>query len=180
MVRTEIDSMPAELDEVTRRVMQLEIEEAALKKEKDKASRERLENLRKELADLRHRSDSMRAQWEAEKDVIHKVQALREEIEKTRREIEEAQRQYNLNLAAELKHGKLPELERQLAEEEKKLEESKALSGCSAKRSQKRRSRKSFRGGPAFPFRVLWRKRCRNFCAWKKKLKPEWWGRMKQ
>ncbi|MBZ4658926.1 MAG: clpB [Desulfacinum sp.] len=121
MIRTEIDSMPAELDEVTRRVMQLEIEEAALKKERDKASQERLENLRKELADLRAKADAMRAQWEAEKEAIKKVQALREEIEKVRHEIEIAERQYDLNRAAELKHGRLPELERQLREEEERL-----------------------------------------------------------
>jgi len=123
MVRTEIDSMPADLDAVTRRVMQLEIEEAALKKEKDKASKERLASLRKELADQKSRADAMRAQWEAEKEAIHKVQALREQIEQVRTEIERAQRDYDLNKAAELKHGKLPELERQLAEDEKRLAE---------------------------------------------------------
>ncbi len=121
MIRTEIDSMPAELDEVTRRVMQLEIEEAALKKEKDKASQERLKNLRKELEELRAKAASMKAQWEAEKQAIKRVQALREEIEKLRREIEEAERNYDLNRAAELKHGKLPELERRLAAEEEQL-----------------------------------------------------------
>ncbi|MGQ9670485.1 MAG: ATP-dependent chaperone ClpB [Desulfosoma sp.] len=121
MIRTEIDSMPAELDEVTRRVMQLEIEEAALKKERDKASQERLENLRKELAELRDKANAMRAQWEAEKEAIKKVQGLREEIEKVRHQIEIAERQYDLNRAAELKHGRLPELERQLKAEEDRL-----------------------------------------------------------
>lgn len=121
MIRTEIDSMPAELDEVTRRVMQLEIEEAALKKERDKASQERLENLRKELADLREKANAMRAQWEAEKEAIKRVQALREEIEKVRHQIEIAERQYDLNRAAELKHGRLPELDRQLKAEEERL-----------------------------------------------------------
>nr|HID60010.1 ATP-dependent chaperone ClpB [Desulfobacterales bacterium] len=121
MIRTEIDSMPAELDEVTRRVMQLEIEEAALKKEKDKASRERLNVLQKELADLKNRADSMRAQWEAEKNAIRKVQALREELERVRHEIEMAERDYDLNRAAELKHGRLPDLERRLRAEEEHL-----------------------------------------------------------
>jgi ATP-dependent Clp protease ATP-binding subunit ClpB len=121
MIRTEIDSMPAELDEVTRRVMQLEIEEAALKKERDKASQERLEALRKELADLRDKANTMRAQWDAEKQGIKKVQALREEIEKVRRDIEVAERQYDLNRAAELKHGKLPELETRLHSDEQAL-----------------------------------------------------------
>ena len=123
MIRTEIDSMPAELDEVTRRVMQLEIEAAALKKEKDKASRERLEAIRKELADLQTRADAMKAQWEAEKAGIHNVQTLRSAIEHVRHQIEEAERAYDLNRAAELKHGRLPELQRQLEAEEKRLAE---------------------------------------------------------
>lgn len=121
MIRTEIDSMPSDLDETTRRVRQLEIEEVALKKEKDKASKERLEALQKELAELRSKSDTMRAQWESEKNAIRKIQVLREEIEKVRREIEQAERQYDLNRLAELRHGRLPELERNLAEEEKAL-----------------------------------------------------------
>ena len=114
MVRTEIDSMPSELDAVTRRVMQFEIEEAALKKEKDKSSRERLQTLQRELVDLRDQADAMRVQWENEKQELDGVRTLREEIEQTRREIEEAERQYDLNRAAELKHGTLPDLERQL------------------------------------------------------------------
>ena len=121
MIRTEIDSLPAELDEVTRRVMQLEIEEAALKKEKDKASRDRLEVLRKELADLRDRATTLRTQWDTEKEGIKTVQVLREKIEKVRQEIEVAEREYDLNRAAELKHGRLPDLERQLVEAEGKL-----------------------------------------------------------
>ena len=121
MIRTEIDSMPAPLDEITRRVMQLEIEEAALRKEKDSASKERLGVLRKELADLRERADAMRARWEAEKSAIVKVRGLREEIEQVRRELEAAEQSYDLNAAAELKHGKLPQLEAQLREEEAKV-----------------------------------------------------------
>jgi ATP-dependent Clp protease ATP-binding subunit ClpB len=122
VIRTEIDSMPQELDEITRRVMQLEIEEAALKKEKDEASRERLQALRRELADLRAQADAMTAQWEAERQAIHKLQTLREELEQLRREIEEAERNYDLNRAAELRHGRLPELERRLKAEEERLE----------------------------------------------------------
>ncbi|TVQ32738.1 MAG: ATP-dependent chaperone ClpB [Phycisphaeraceae bacterium] len=118
MIRTEIDSMPAELDESTRRIMQLEIEEAALKKEKDKASHDRLEALRRELADLKERSDTMRAQWEGEKGAIQKVQELRSSIEQTRFEIEKAERHHDLNRAAELKHGVLPGLVKQLEAEE--------------------------------------------------------------
>lgn len=121
MIRTEIDSMPSELDEVTRRVMQLEIEEMALKKERDRGSQERLETLRKELADLRGRADTMKAQWESEKQAIKKVQALREEIEKVRRDIEVAEREFDLQRASELRHGLLPELERRLHDEEGRL-----------------------------------------------------------
>src|SRR4051794_38260046 len=123
VIRTEIDSMPQELDAITRRVMQLEIEEAALEKENDPASRERLEALRRELADLRAQADAMTAQWEAERQAIRKLQALRSELEHVRREIEEAERTYDLNRAAELRHGRLPELERHLHAEEERLTE---------------------------------------------------------
>lgn len=121
MIRTEIDSMPTELDEVSRRIMQLEIEEAALKKERDRSSKQRLKNLQKELAELRSEADAMRAQWEAEKQAIKKVQTLRQELEKVRHDIEVAERHYDLNHAAELKHGKLPDLERRLKAEEEML-----------------------------------------------------------
>jgi ATP-dependent Clp protease ATP-binding subunit ClpB len=123
VVRTEIDSMPQELDAITRRVMQLEIEEAALKKEKDEPSKQRLESLRKELAELRSQADAMTAQWEAERQAIRKLQELREQIEQVRREIEEAERSYDLNRAAELRHARLPELERRLHGEEDRLTE---------------------------------------------------------
>ncbi len=114
MIRTEIDSMPSELDAVTRRVMQLQIEEAALKKESDKASQERLEALGRELSDLKAKGDAMRAQWEREKSLIEKVRALRAEIESVRQQAEQAQRSYDLNKAAELTHGRLPALLRDL------------------------------------------------------------------
>ncbi|WP_429884661.1 ATP-dependent chaperone ClpB [Geoalkalibacter halelectricus] len=120
-IRTEIDSLPQELDEVTRRVMQLEIEEAALKKEKDPASRARLEALSRELAELRHQNDVLRAQWEQEKEGIRKLQSLREEIEKVRQQITVAERDYDLNRAAELRHGRLPQLEKELHEREAEL-----------------------------------------------------------
>ncbi|MCX7822441.1 MAG: ATP-dependent chaperone ClpB [Syntrophobacterales bacterium] len=121
MIRTEIDSMPSELDEVMRRIMQLEIEEAALKKESDRASKERLENVRKELIELRSKADMMKTQWEAEKNAIREVQVLREEIERINREIEIAERQYDLNKVAELRHGKLPELRAKLDAKEEEL-----------------------------------------------------------
>ncbi len=114
-VRTEIDSMPTELDEVLRRVMQLEIEREALKKESDRASRDRLEKLEKELSELKAEADALKARWLTEKQALHKIQTLREQIEQVRRDIERAERQYDLNRAAELKYGRLPELEKQLA-----------------------------------------------------------------
>ncbi len=126
MIRTEIDSMPAELDAVTRRVMRLEIEEAALKKEKDNASQDRLQTLRKELADAKAKADSMRDQWETEKGALTQVSELRSAIEQTRFEIEKAERDYNLDRAAELRHGVLPNLMQQLEAEETRLHEKQA------------------------------------------------------
>jgi ATP-dependent Clp protease ATP-binding subunit ClpB len=114
-IRTEIDSMPAELDAITRRIMRLEIEETALKKETDAASRERLASLRKELANQRAESDAMRAQWEKEKKAIGEVQLLRGQLEQKRREEDEATRRYDLEKAAKLRHGEIPELERKIA-----------------------------------------------------------------
>jgi ATP-dependent Clp protease ATP-binding subunit ClpB len=121
MLRTEIDSMPAELDELTRKVTRLEIEDAALSKEDDAASEARLEDLRRELADLRAESDAMRAQWESERQVVHRTQDLRGQIEQLRHDADQAEREYDLNKAAELRHGKLPELERRLLAEEDQL-----------------------------------------------------------
>ena len=123
MIRTDIESMPAELDEVTRRIMQLQIEEAALVKEKDAQSKSRLETLRKELADLNTKGDAMKAQWESERSVIKKVQAQRELIEKLNHDIAEAERAYDLNKAAELKHGRLPEAQKQLVALEAELKD---------------------------------------------------------
>jgi ATP-dependent Clp protease ATP-binding subunit ClpB len=120
-LRTQIDSMPAALDEITRRVMQLEIEEAALNKEKDQASRDRLEKLKKELAELRTEADAMKAQWQTEKESISRVRSIKREIEEMRNEIEKAEREYDLNRAAELKYGKLNDLERRLQAEEELL-----------------------------------------------------------
>ncbi len=120
-LRTEIDSMPAELDEMTRRIMQLEVEEAALEKEKDEASRERLSNLQKELQDLRGEADVMQAQWQTEKQAIGRLRQIKKEIEDTRLEMERAERVYDLNRIAELKYGRLNELERKLKAEEEHL-----------------------------------------------------------
>jgi ATP-dependent Clp protease ATP-binding subunit ClpB len=120
-LRTEIESMPTELDEVSRRVMQLEIEREALRKESDTASRERLSKLDKELADLKSQQQQLRARWDLEKEAIARVRGIKEQIEKTRLDMEQAERQYDLNRVAELKYGKLAQLERQLTEEENRL-----------------------------------------------------------
>jgi ATP-dependent Clp protease ATP-binding subunit ClpB len=121
-LRTEIDSMPSEIDELQRRVMQLEIEKQALRKEKDNASRERLKKLERELAETRESADALKTRWEAEKQVVQHQQNLREEIEQVKMQITLAEQEYDLNLAAELKYGKLPGLETSLKEEEVKQE----------------------------------------------------------
>ena len=118
MIKTELDSLPADLDEVQRKIMQLEIEEAALKKETDRLSVERLENLQKELAELRENFKSRKASWDQEKSAVERVSKLKEEIESLNNEIQIAQRNYDLNKAAELQYGKLPELQKQLEEAE--------------------------------------------------------------
>ncbi|MDN7241491.1 AAA family ATPase [Planococcus sp. N028] len=122
MIRTEIDSMPQELDEVTRRLMQLEIEEQALMKEKDAASKTRLETLRKEITELKSASGDMKKQWTEEKESLKKIQVKREQLDQYRRQLEDAENKYDLNLAAELRHGKIPALEKELSALEKELE----------------------------------------------------------
>lgn len=122
-IRTEMESMPSELDEVMRRVMQLEIEEAALSKETDEASRDRLAALQKELADLREKANAMKAQWQKEKEALDRVRRLREALERAKRELEEAENEYDLNKAAELRHGRIPQLEKQLKQLEQEISE---------------------------------------------------------
>ena len=128
MIRTEMDSMPTELDAVRRRIIQMEIEEAALKNEEDALSVGRLEELQKELAETRDRFNAMKARWENEKDAISKVQSLREQIERVSAEIERAEERYDLEAAAKLKYGDLPELKQQLAEEERLAQNAKEQS----------------------------------------------------
>lgn len=127
MIKTEMESMPTELDEVSRKIMQLEIEETALSKEKDEVSKKRLADIQKEKAELKEKFDTMKAKWENEKQAIGKVQKLRGEIERVNADIENAERNYELNKAAELKYGKLPELQKELAEEEKISEKNKEV-----------------------------------------------------
>ncbi len=119
MIRTEIDSLPTELDELQRRVMQLEIEETALQKEKDDASKRRLTELRKDLADAKEKATALRAVWQKEKEALGRVQKVREELEAARLEMAKAERAYDLNKIAELKHGRIPQLEKELAKAEK-------------------------------------------------------------
>ena len=128
MIKTEMDSMPSEMDDLAHRITQLQIEQVSLKKETDALSQSRLHELEKELAELQDKFRSMKAQWENEKNAIGKVQSLREQIEQTNAAIEKAQREYDLNKAAELKYGRLPELQKQLAEQEKLAAEKKESS----------------------------------------------------
>ena len=121
LIKTELDSMPTELDELRRRVMQMEIEESALKKEEDRLSKERLEHLQEELAELKEQYAGKKVQWENEKKSVEHVQKIREEIEQVNKEIQKAQREYDLNKAAELQYGKLPQLQKQLEEEEERV-----------------------------------------------------------
>ena len=121
MIKTELDSMPAELDELSRKIMQMEIEEAALKKETDRLSKERLEDLQKELAELHDKFAAGKAQWQNEKASVDKLSSLREEIEAVNRQIQDAQQKYDLNKAAELQYGKLPQLQKELEAEEEKV-----------------------------------------------------------
>ena len=121
MIKTEMDSMPAELDELSRRLMQMEIEEAALKKETDRLSQDRLADLQKELAELHDEFTAKKAQWENEKSSVDRLSALREEIEAVNRQIQDAQQKYDLNKAAELQYGKLPQLQKELEAEEEKV-----------------------------------------------------------
>ncbi len=127
MIRTEIDSLPSELDEVSRRVMQLEIEEAALKKENDKPSQDRLAVIKKEISTLREKMNTLKFQWESEKKEIQGLRNLRETIEKTKLDIEKAEREYDLNKAAELRHGRLPELEKKLKAAQDKVSGTRLL-----------------------------------------------------
>ncbi len=124
LIKTELDSMPSELDEQRRKIMQLEIEESALKKETDNLSKERLETLQKELAELRDTFNTQKAQWDNEKHSVEKLQKLREQIEDVNKQIQKAKQNYDLEKAAQLQYGELPKLQQQLEIEEKSVKES--------------------------------------------------------
>ena len=165
-LRTEIDSMPSELDEVSRRVMQLEIEREALKKETDKASKARLERLEKELSELRSQADALRARWEVEKAAVGRLRELRRRIEETKVEIEKAERQYDLNRVAELKYGTLAQLERQLADEETRLGQQEGTRLIKRK-STRTTSPRWCRAGPASPSPSSSKGSYRSCCIWR-------------
>lgn len=153
-LRTEIDSMPAELDELTRRVTRLEIEQAALSKESDPASKARLADLDRELADLRAEADSKKAQWEAERQAIRRVQELRSELERLRHEAEEAERNYDLNRAAELRYGEITEAERRLRRGGRTARGQAGPEAAAARgrhRGRDRRDRRRVDRDPGFP-----------------------------
>ena len=162
-LRTEIDSMPQELDEVSRRVMQLEIEREALRKEDDAASRRRLEAIEKELADLKKEQTNLRAQWESEKNASVKLRELREQIEQTKVQIEQAERQYDLNRAAELKYGKLGQLQKDLEAEEERLAAAEG-GRLSKEEVDEDDIAEVIAAGPAFPSRSCSKARCRSCC----------------
>ena len=165
MLRTEIDSMPAELDELTRRVMRLEIEETGLAKEDDPASHARLEDLRRELADLRAQADALRAQWEAERQALRRVQALREEMEQVRQEAEQAERDYDLNRAAELRLAGSPSCSGGWRVRRSGCPPGRAAPGCCARWSPTRRSPRSCPAGPASRSPASRRANGRRCCA---------------
>ncbi len=148
LIKTELDSMPTELDELRRRVMQMEIEETALKKEDDRLSKERLEHLQQELAELKAQYASKKVQWENEKNSVEHVQKIREQIEQVNKEIQKAQREYDLNKAAELQYGRLPQLQKQLEEEEAKVK--KKIFHLCMNLLQTMRSQGLFPNGPEF------------------------------
>ncbi len=147
MIRTEMDSMPQELDELTRRALQLEIEETALAKEKDDASKQRLSALRKELAEVREKAKGLKLQWDKEKASVDRVRKMREELEATRLEMEKAERAYDLNKVAELRHGKIPQLEAELKKLEKAGKDHDPFQGGGLRRGD-RRDRRQVDGRP--------------------------------
>ena len=180
-LRMEIDSRPAEIDEVERRITQEEIEQEALRKEQDPASKERLEKIEKSLADLKEKSAALKARWQQEKEVITKIQATKEQIEKAKIDAVHAERIGDLARAAELTYGTLLNLQKELEEENQKLAEIQATKGpCLKKRWTPRTWPKWWPSGPASPLPGSWKARSRNFCKWKSAWPPGWWARKKR
>jgi ATP-dependent Clp protease ATP-binding subunit ClpB len=161
-LRTEIDSKPTELDRIDRHIMQLEIEREALKKEKDKASQERLDRLEGELADLREQSQAMVARWQNEKEAIQAIQATKEQIEHTRQEIEQAERKYDLETASRLKYETLRQLETKLHEQEARLTELQSQGSLLKEEVDAKTSLRSSPAGPAFRSANCWKAKSRS------------------
>ena len=176
MIRTEMDSMPTELDVIRRKIIQMEIEEVALKNETDELSKGRLEELRKELAEARDSFNSMKAKWENEKAAIGKVQQLREQIEQMNADIERAEQQGDYEKAAKLKYGSLPEAQKQLATR-KSWPQTPRRATSSVTRSPRRKSPRSSSAGLAFPLPGWWRASGRSSCTSATPFTSGWWDR---
>ena len=170
MIRTEMDSMPTELDIIQRKIIQHEIEEAALKKETDKISQEHLAEIQKELSDMREEFNAKKAQWDNEKNAIGKVQKLREELEAANAQLEKAQREYDLNKAAELQYGKIPELRKALEAEEQIANEGKQRSLLRDKVTEEEIARIIER----------WRASGRSCSTWRTSSTSVWWVRTRR
>ena len=179
-LRTEMESMPEELESLERRILQLEIEREALRKEKDQPSKERLGGLEKELANLKSERDALKAQWEGEKHAIDDIQKLRTALELARTEMEQAQRRGDLTRVAEYKYGTIPQLEQQLKEPRQRSAATAQSGGCCRKKSPPTKWLRWFRGGPEFLSPVFWRARRRNCFGWTKSSTNVSWDRMKQ
>lgn len=175
LIRTEIDSLPAELDEVNRKVMQLEIEREALRRETDAASQDRLQRLENELADLRTQQAAMRKQWESEKGSINTVREIKGEIEQTKLAIEQAERAYDLNKAAELKYSKLLELQKKLPKPPRPAA-LKASASCGKKWAPTTWP-KSWPSGRVSRSRVCWNPNAKNSSNWPISSTSAWWAR---
>ena len=172
--------MPAELDEITRRVTRLEIEEAALGKEKDPASKARLEELRKELADLRAEADAQARAVGSERQAIRRVQELREELEQVRHETEEAERNYDLNRAAELRYGALPELERQLQAPKEQLKAKQGERPLLREVVDREEIAEIVAAGPAYRWPACWRASAKSCCGSTKSCTNGWSARTRR
>lgn len=156
MIKTEMESMPIELDEVSHKITQYQIEETALKKEKDELSQKRLQEIQKEIADLQNKFKEMKVKWDNEKDAISKVQKLREDLEKVNADIERAERNYDLNKAAELKYGKLPQIQEEL-KKRKRLRLNQKSQVCFVQKLQTKRLLELLLSGLVFLLLNLWR-----------------------
>ena len=170
-LRMELDSMPTEIDQLERQIMQLEIEQTALRKEKDDASRQRLKKLERDLANLSEQSDQLKAQWQNEKAAINAISILNSQLEEARRQQEAAQRAGDLNLAAQIQYGRIPDLQKKLADDGKAVQPAPRASACSTRKSPRRTSPASSPPGPASPSAACWRASGRSCVKMEERLK---------